>query len=210
MQPQSPQQPIAQPPAQPMPVTSPQTAQAASQGQPYMQTSVTYIDGFWTTAQANRHPALLEWGAGERIRLHVQNYQGQASVTLFDCAPQDVKSFSTGAGMGTLKLRNGQTYPLEFSSQARVAALESGVSNQFGPLGMVVGTKIEKNAIGIDEASGIEWWTQNLSKYGVGGLQMSARKMYGVSKASWWILGVLGGLFLLFVLFALVMYLASS
>ena len=173
-----------------------------------VQTEVTYIDGFWRTAEANRHSAVLEWGADSRIRLRVKDYHGEVLATVLDCSPQDIKSFSTGAGIGTIKLKDGKSYTVEFSSQALVASNAAAGSYLLGPIGMAVGTAIDKNAISIDEASGIEWWTQSLSKYGVGGLQFTARKRYKNDIIGWRSIGAMLGIafLVLFVVALLFMF----
>jgi len=184
---------------------------AAPANQPYKQTQVTYRETTWQRNNPkNQYSAILEWGADNRIRLYAYHYNGQEKVTLVDCQPQEIQKFSTGMGTGNIKLRDGRSFSLEFSAQVRDALLVSGVAQNFDALGMVAATMIDKNAVQLETKTDIEWWIETLKKFGVGGLQMTAKSAYTIDKAGWWGLGIFIGLIVLFMLIAGVIYLISA
>lgn len=176
------------------------------------QTPLVYLSGLPRISERNRHVALLEWGADNRIRLYVKDFQGQQNALLLDCAPQEIKSFSTGVGMGNLKLHDGRLFRLDFSMNVAgmLMASTGAAVGLDGLSGLAISTAIDKKAVQVEADSGLTWWIQNLARYGVGGLQTTAETMYKINKIGWWALGIMFGIFALFGLFAAVVYLISQ
>lgn len=144
------------------------------------QTKVQYMTGIW---RWNTLDAILEWGADNRIRLHLLDSQGQQGTVLFDCAPQEVKKFQTGTGIGNIYLQDGRRFSLVFPSPVYGMQLASAGTNLVGgPIGVAAGMAIDKRAAEIEESTDIIWWTNRLAEYGVKGFQMSAKRMYNLDK----------------------------
>lgn len=196
----------------PIPQTStpqPQTA-PVSAPQPYKQSKVVYLTGMNRLNQSNRHPAVLEWSADNRIRLYVTDGTSGTQTFMLDCAPQDIKRFSTGMGVANIILRSGQRSTVEFSSQVSNQLIAGAVASQFGVVGLAGATAIDKAAVQTEAATDIGWWTENLKRFGVGGLQTSANTMYKIDKAGWWVIGIIFGVVAIFGFIALIIYLISA
>lgn len=160
------------------------------------QTKVQYMTGIW---RWNTLDAILEWGADNRIRLHLLDSQGQQGTVLFDCAPQEIKKFSTGAGIGNLYLMDGRRFSLVFPSPVYAMQMASAGANLVGgPIGLAAGTAINKRAAEVEELTDIIWWTNRLAKYGVKGFQMSAKRAYNIDKMGWRVFGIVLGVLTLF------------
>ncbi len=168
-----------------------------------------YITGINRLNPSNRHPAILEWSADNRIRLFVGEAASSQTVVL-DCAPTDIKRFSTAVGVANLILMTGQRFTLEFSLAAGNEIIGGVVMSQFGPGGMAVATALDQHATEIEAATDIEWWTQTLTRFGVGGLRTSAKTFYKINKVGWWIMGGILGFTLLLALVGLVLYLLDA
>lgn len=190
--------------------TTTQASQPVEQSQSYRRSSVVYVTGINRLNPSNRHAAVLEWASDNHIRLTVVDGSMGAQTTVLDCLPQDVKRFSTAVGVANLILQTGQRFTIEFSMAAGNAVIAGTVASQFGVGGLVASTAIDQHAVELEAATDIEWWSSTLAKFGVHGFQASAKSMYKIDKAGWWMLGIILGVALLFGLVALIIFLISA
>ena len=178
--------------------------------QPYKTSHVTYLTGMNKNNPANRHDALLEWGADNRVRLYAVDTTSGAQTTLLDCAPQDVKRFSTGMGAANIVLKEGRTFTVEFSSTVGNLLVGGAVASQFGLAGLAVGTALDQKAAEKEATTDIDWWASTFAKFGVSGLQTPAKTIYGINKVGWWVIGGLLGFTVLFLLVAFVLFMLDA
>lgn len=178
--------------------------------QPYKQSKVIYITGINRLNQNNRHDAVLEWSADNRIRLYAIDGVSGTQTFMLDCAPQDIKRFSTSMGIANIILKSGQRCTVEFSAAVANQLIAGAVASQFGPAGLVGATAIDNQAVKTEAATDIGWWTENLARFGIGGLQTSANTLLKVDKAGWWMIGIILGVAALLGLVALVIFLISA
>lgn len=168
----------------PQPNQSPITPAAAPEAapppqQPYRQSQVSYLPG---PTVFTKVPSILEWGVDGRIRLWGY-YANQASPTLFfDCIPQEIKKFAPAVGTVNIVLLNGPRFTVEFSAQGRNMSVASGIMNSFGMVGMVAGTLMQRSAAQRPGEDDLEWWKENLNRFGVGGMNMGTKQMYNFTK----------------------------
>lgn len=188
----------------------PQAAPVAAAPQPYKQSRVIYLTGMNRLNQNNRHDAVLEWGADNRIRLYVIDSTSGTQTFMLDCTPQEIKRFSTGMGIANIILRSGQRCTVEFSAAVANQLIAGAVTSQFGLAGLAGATAIDSQAVKTEAATDIGWWTENLARFGIGGLQTSANTLLKIDKAGWWVMGIMFGIVALFGLIALVIYLISA
>ena len=181
------------------------TTPPVQEAQAYKRSPVTYLTGMNKMNANNRHSAVLEWSADNRIRLFVID-ESSSQTAILDCAPSDIKRFSTGMGSANLILKSGQRFTVEFSSTVGNQLIAGAVASQFGVGGLAVATAIDKQAAETEAATDIEWWTQTLAKFGVHGLQSSAKTMYNINKVGWWVIGGMVGFTILLLLVAFVLF----
>lgn len=185
------------------------TAAQAVPRQAYRRTPVVYLTGFYTKSPNNRHDAVLEWSADNRIRLFTIDASG-SQVAMLDCAPQDIKRFSTGMGIANIIMKTGQRFTVEFSDKLANQLIAGAAASQFGLGGFAVGTALDQRAVQTEAATDIEWWTENLARFGIGGLQTSAKTIYSIDKVGWWVIYAILGVTVLFGLVAGVIFLISA
>lgn len=114
-------------------------------------------------------------------------------------------------GVGNIKLNDGRLFSLEFSSTVGNTLLAgAGATAIGGPIGLGAATAFDKRATEIEATTDLPWWTENLAKYGVRGLQMSAKGIYGTDKAGWWIIGIVVGVGMLLMIVAAIIYAISA
>ena len=160
-------------------------------------------------------PGLLEWGGDNRIRLYALDATThQATGILLDCAPQEIKKFTVSNGFkieGNLKTPYG-TFRLTFDkggggeatlAQAAGQALDMIVPAA-GFAGLAASTAIMGRAAQQEQSSDILWWKENLSKFGVGGINMSASSMYKLDSTMLKIFGIFFGVLLVIVIIVLI------
>jgi hypothetical protein len=188
-----PQQPVSAVPVEQAPPVQQQTV-------PYKQSRVVYLPG--ATILTDRQDAILEWGADNRIRLYTINTP--QPMLIFDCMPQEIQKFSIGPGNATIKLHNGMRYLVEFSAEIVAKLLSSGTASLFGIVGLGAATRMDKEAADIEAGTDIKWWSDTLSRYGVGGIKISAASVYKIDKIGWIIGSVIVGIVFLIVIISIV------
>lgn len=198
---------IEQPPQAPQASTpQPAAAPPVQTTAPIRQSQVMLLTGL--TVFSGKVPAVLEWGADNRVRLYQQDATSNTFATLIDCAPNEIKSFSYGNGIANLKLRTGPRYSLQFAdTTAQIASGALAVGVLGGAAGLGGAMAFDKAAANRENASDLMWWKQSLKNYGVGGFGTSASTLYKIDKLSFIIIGVV---VVVIILVAMIASLASS
>jgi hypothetical protein len=146
---------------------------------PYKQTNVTLLAGM--TVFNNRVPAMLEWSGDNRIRLFSTNQTTGQTGTMFDCLPQEIKKFSVAMGTATVKLQNGQKFVLEFTTKTRNNFIGGAALSVIGLGGSLADIFFFRRAAKAEEGTDLFWWKDNLTRFGVGGVNYKAKTQYRIA-----------------------------
>lgn len=177
-QPMNVQPPVAQPQyqqsvQQPMPVQAQPGPMA-----PFRRSNVELVVG---ATAFSRVPAILEWSGDNRIRLFTADPSGQTVVQL-DCLPGEISEFSLSMGSANMKLTDGRRFAIYFSMEAQNKSVASAVLGNFGLVGALVGAGVSRSASKSEGETDLRWWKDSLSRFGVGGSNISASSLYKIDK----------------------------
>lgn len=119
--------------------------------EPRKRSNIVYISGGNREDPKNRHPAMLEYGADNHIRMYADG------ALVFDCTPEAVKDFSITIGAGYLKLKDGGYFHLDFSGSPD-GKLPKGPFYMSGPLKSLFTTVIDRQALRYQPNPDLDWW----------------------------------------------------